>query len=115
VAPIFYFSNAKNSTNVISAKPINNVLWPHRATIPIMFQSPKFTRTVNRRLSVAAEVRYGGETVHFQESSKDVAGLKTGHFRRIGSEIALLGPLPASLEAVLGLSGRRAADNSGRY
>jgi hypothetical protein len=96
VTLVCYFSNAKNSTNVISAKPINNVLWPHRATIPIMFQSPKFTRIVDRRSSVAAQVRYGGETVHFQGSSKDAAGLKNGHFRQIGSEIALLGPLPVA-------------------
>jgi hypothetical protein len=66
VAPIYYFSNVKNSTNVISAKPINNVLWPHRATIPSMFQSPELTRIDNRRCTPAAQVLYGGETVYFQ-------------------------------------------------
>jgi hypothetical protein len=94
VAPIYYFSNVKNSTNVISAKPINNVLWPHRATIPSMFQSPKITRIDNHRNTSAAQVLYGGETVHFQLDSNDAAGLKNAHFRPFGSRIGLLEPLP---------------------
>jgi hypothetical protein len=34
-----YLNKAKKMTHVINAKPINNVLWPHRATIPSMFVS----------------------------------------------------------------------------
>jgi hypothetical protein len=44
----------------------------------------------------AAHVLYGGETVHFQLDSKDVAGLKTRQFRRFRVEIALLGPPPGA-------------------
>jgi hypothetical protein len=95
-APICYFSNVKNSTNVISAKPINNVLWPHRATIPSMFQSPQFTRIDNRRYTSAAQVLYGGGTVHFQVNSNDAAGLKNADLRHISSEIALLGRQPGA-------------------
>jgi hypothetical protein len=92
---IHYFNNVKNSTNVISAKPINNVLWPHRATIPSIFQSPQFTRIVNRR-TPAAHVLHGGETVHFQVNSKNAAGLKNAYFRRFWREIPLLGPRPGA-------------------
>jgi hypothetical protein len=88
-----YLSNAKKITHVISAKPINNVLWPHRATIPIMFQSPEFTPTVNRRSSSAAHVLYGGGTVYFQVEIKHVVGLKNAYFRHITAEIALPDPL----------------------
>jgi hypothetical protein len=73
----------KKSTNVISAKPINNVLWPHRATVPSMFQSPEFTLIVDRPTSAAAHTLYGGETVHFQAKSKHAAGLKSGRFTAI--------------------------------
>jgi hypothetical protein len=40
VASAFFYRNKpKNITQVISANPINSVLWPQRATIPIMFHS----------------------------------------------------------------------------
>jgi hypothetical protein len=88
VARTRYLSNAKIITHVISAKPINNVLWPHRATIPSMFQSPEFTPIVNRRSSPAAHVLHGGETLHIQGKIKHAAGLKNGHFRPFGAEKA---------------------------
>jgi hypothetical protein len=93
VARTRYLSNAKKITHVISAKPINNVLWPHRATIPIMFQSPKCTRIVNRRSSPAAHVLYGGGTVHIQGKTKHVVGLKNGRFSGFTAEIALPGAM----------------------
>jgi hypothetical protein len=96
VARTRYLSNAKKITHVISAKPINNVLWPHRATIPSMFQSPKCTPIVNRRSSPAAHVLYGGGTVHIQGKIKHVAGLKSGHFWPFGAEKAQSGPVPRS-------------------
>jgi hypothetical protein len=71
VAPTAYFNKAKKITQVISAKPINKVLWPQRATIPIMFQSPEFTPIVNRLTSVAAHVVYGGGTIQFQIKAMD--------------------------------------------
>jgi hypothetical protein len=84
-------SNVKKSTNVISAKPINNVLWPHRATVPIMFQSPRITLIVNRRSSMAAHELYGDGTVHFQAEPMHVAGLKSRNLREIGANNALPG------------------------
>jgi hypothetical protein len=86
-------SNAKKITQVISAKLINNVLWPHRATIPIMFQSPVLLRIVSRRASPAAHVLYGGGTVYIQANIKHVAGHKNAYFRQITAEIALPGPM----------------------
>jgi len=94
VARTRYLSNAKKITHVISARPINNVLWPHRATIPSIFQSPEFTRLVNRRSSPAAHVLYGGGTVHIQVQIKHVAGLKTV----ISSHLARKTPRPADAE-----------------
>jgi hypothetical protein len=41
--PIDYLSKPKKITPVISANAINSVLWPHRATIPSILQSPEFT------------------------------------------------------------------------
>jgi hypothetical protein len=38
VAPACYLNNPTKITHVISANAINNVLWPHRAIIPIMFK-----------------------------------------------------------------------------
>jgi hypothetical protein len=35
----YYLNNPTNITHVISANAINNVLWPHRATIPTIFLS----------------------------------------------------------------------------
>jgi hypothetical protein len=84
-------SNVKKSTNVISAKPINNVLWPHRATVPIMFQSPRITLIVNRRSSTAAHELYGDGTVHFQAEPMHVAGLKSRNLRQFGAIHALPG------------------------
>jgi hypothetical protein len=93
VAPfVYYLSSEKNITYVISANPINNVLWPHRAIIPSMFQSPEFTLICNPRSSRAAHVLYGGETVHFQADIKHVAGLKNGHFPHFGAENAQSNP-----------------------
>jgi hypothetical protein len=74
-------NNPTKITHVISANPINNVLWPQRATIPSMFQSPEFTAIFNRRSSPAAHVLYGGGTVYIQVEIKHVAGLKNGRFR----------------------------------
>jgi len=96
VARTRYLSNAKKITHVISAKPINNVLWPHRATIPSMFQSPEFTLIVNRRSCPATHVLYGGGTVHIQVKIKHVAGLKNDHFWLLGAENTELGPVPRS-------------------
>jgi hypothetical protein len=96
VARIRYFSNAKTITHVISAKPINNVLWPHRATIPSMFQSPEFTLIVNRRSSSAARVLYGGGTVHFQVKIKHVAGLKSPISSYLARKIPQPGPMAVS-------------------
>ena len=36
---ICYLNNPTNITHVITANAINNVLWPHLATIPTMFLS----------------------------------------------------------------------------
>src|ERR1700722_18554481 len=86
VAPfVYYLSSEKNSTYVISANPINNVLWPHRAIIPSMFQSPEFTLICNPRWSRAAHVLYGAETVHFQANTRLVAGLKNAYSQQFGA------------------------------
>jgi hypothetical protein len=94
VTLIGYLSNVKKSTNVISAKPINNVLWPHRATVPIIFQSPRITLIVYRRSTVAAHVLYGDGTVHFQAEPMHVAGLKN-RLLRFSAIKALRGSFPA--------------------
>jgi hypothetical protein len=39
VASALYRNKLKKITQVIRANPINSVLWPHRATFPIMFHS----------------------------------------------------------------------------
>lgn len=39
VASALYLNKLKKITQVIRANPINSVLWPHRATVPIMFHS----------------------------------------------------------------------------
>jgi hypothetical protein len=39
VARARYLNNAKKITHVMIASPINNVLWPQRATVAIMFLS----------------------------------------------------------------------------
>ena len=66
-------------THVISANAINNVLWPQRAIIPIMSISWIYP---NHEPSVcpATRVLYGGETVHFQASTKHASCLKTSYF-----------------------------------
>jgi hypothetical protein len=39
VASAGYRNKLKKITQVIKANPTNSVLWPHRATVPIMFHS----------------------------------------------------------------------------
>src|SRR5471030_728804 len=92
-----YLINPKNSTHVISANAINNVLWPHRATVPSMFQSPKFTCITPRHLCVSEQVLCGGGTVHFQSHSRHVASHKIGHFRAFLRCDRATGRTPADL------------------
>jgi hypothetical protein len=80
-----YLNKPKKITPVISANAINSVLWPHRATIPTMFQSPEFTRFSRRRRSALAHDLYGVGTVHFQGLEGHAAGHKNGGFRALAA------------------------------
>ena len=48
LTPPLGYLNAKKSTQVISANAINSVLWPHRATVPTIFHSPKIDFPAHR-------------------------------------------------------------------
>jgi hypothetical protein len=92
VALACYLNNPTKITQVISAKAINNVLWPQRAIIPTMSIS---WIQANRQRPVVRPTSFVGAKLYISSQGPGMSQVsKPAIFRSVGLQIGQAGPMP---------------------
>ena len=92
VALACYLNNPTKITQVISAKAINNVLWPQRAIIPTMSIS---SIQANRQSPVVRPTSFVGAKLYISSRGRGMSQVsKSAIFRNVGLQIGQAEPTP---------------------